>query len=259
MEVFVTPPLNYPELSELGDNNFYILAQLYKKYPDYREYTKKAKEQGSFLILDNGAGDEGEIIQKEELFELTQEILPNEVIPTDELYNSSITVSNLVWFINKMKKTNMEGVGIFACPQAQTVSEYKSLLFAMSTFKEITTIGLSKKTIPYVYGIKKKDSDIDIARIIMVYELQKYPLIYKKNYHCLGMSDCREFLMYKGFSNMRSTDSCYPILAAINDLDLENDPFVRYPTPKDYFELSMTDKQIELAKKNISFLKKCCH
>lgn len=93
----------------------------------------------------------------------------------------------------------------------------------------------------------------------MVYELQKYPLIYKKNYHCLGMSDCREFLMYKGFSNMRSTDSCYPILAAINDLDLENDPFVRYPTPKDYFELSMTDKQIELAKKNISFLKKCCH
>jgi hypothetical protein len=258
MKVFVTPPIKYLELSELGDG-FYCLAQLYKHNKKYRAFTKKMKESGKFIILDSGAGDEGEIIQKEELFELTQEILPNEVIPTDELYNSSITILNLVWFINKMKKTNMEGVGIFACPQARTVSEYKSLLFAMSTFKEVTTIGLSKKTIPYVYGIKVKDQDIDIARITMVYELQKYPLIYKKNYHCLGMGDCREFLMYKGFSNMRSTDSCYPILAAMNDLDLENDPFVRYPTPKDYFELGMTDKQIELAKKNISFLKKCCH
>lgn len=258
MKVFVTPPIKYLELSELGDG-FYCLAQLYKHNEEYRSFTKKMKESGKFIILDSGAGDEGEIIQKEELFELTQEILPNEVIPTDELYNSSITVSNLVWFINKMRKTNMEGVGIFACPQAQTVSEYKSLLFAMSTFEEVTTIGLSKKTIPYIYGIKEKDKDIDIARIIMVYELQKYPLIYKKNYHCLGMSNCREFLMYRGFSNMRSTDSCYPILAAINNLDLEDDPFIRYPTPKDYFELEMTDKQIELAKKNIAFLKKCCH
>lgn len=45
MEVFVTPPLNYLELSELGDNNFYVLAQLYKKYPEYREYTKKQKNK----------------------------------------------------------------------------------------------------------------------------------------------------------------------------------------------------------------------
>ena len=263
MKVFVTPPLNHLELSELGDNNFYVLAQLYKKYPEYREYTKKAKEQGRFLILDNGAGDEGEIIQKEELFELTQEILPNEVIPTDELYDSTKTMMNLVWFISKMRETKMVGVDIFACPQAKTISEYKLAFFAMAQMKEVRTIGLSKKAIPYVYGVKEKDCDIDLTRITMVYDLCKshsYIRFTEKNLHCLGMGDCREFLMYKGFPNIRSTDSCYPIFAAINDVDIEEEPFVnRIPTPKDYFRIDMTVDQIELAKKNIAFLKKCCH
>lgn len=62
----------------------------------------------------------------------------------------------------------MEGIGIFACPQAQTVSEYKSLLFAMTTFKEVTTIGLSKKAIPYVYGIKKRIV-ISISHVLQWY------------------------------------------------------------------------------------------
>ena len=69
MKIFVTPPLNRLELSELGDKNFYVLAQLYKNNPKYREYVAKAKKQGRFLICDNGAGDEGEVVGKEELFD----------------------------------------------------------------------------------------------------------------------------------------------------------------------------------------------
>ena len=57
MKVFVTPPIKYLELSELGDG-FYCLAQLYKHNEKYRAFTKKMKESGKFIILDSGAGDE---------------------------------------------------------------------------------------------------------------------------------------------------------------------------------------------------------
>ena len=57
MKIFVTPPMNHLELSELGDNNFYILGQLYKRNEKYREYTKNAIKQGRFTILDSGVGD----------------------------------------------------------------------------------------------------------------------------------------------------------------------------------------------------------
>lgn len=45
MEVFVTPPLNYLELSELGDNNFYILAQLYKNIQNIVSTLKRQKNK----------------------------------------------------------------------------------------------------------------------------------------------------------------------------------------------------------------------
>ena len=46
MRIFVTPPVKHLELSELGDKNFYILGQLYKRNQEYRDYTKKAIESG---------------------------------------------------------------------------------------------------------------------------------------------------------------------------------------------------------------------
>ena len=50
MKVFVTPPINHLELSELGNENFYILGQLYKRNEEYRKYTKQATEAGLSLI-----------------------------------------------------------------------------------------------------------------------------------------------------------------------------------------------------------------
>lgn len=258
MKYFVTPPIKHLELSELGNGGFYILAQLYKKYPEYRDYVSKMKAAGRFLILDNGAGDEGEVICKEELFELTQEIKPNEVIPTDTLYDMTRTMADLIWFMTKVKSDpSLIGTKIFACPQASTLSEYITFVSVLNEIDEISTIGLSKKTIPYIYGVKEKDQAIDLTRMTFVYHLNSI-LGIKKQFHCLGMGDCREFNAYAKLSFMRSTDSCYPILAAINGIDLRNDRFVRVPTPEDYFELEMSPTQIKLAEKNIEFLAECC-
>lgn len=259
MKIFVTPPLNHLELSELGDNNFYVLAQLYKNNPKYREYVTQAKKQGRFLVCDNGAGDEGEVVGKEELFEIMTEIRPNEIIPTDVLFNHEETLENFNWFVEKMKRLKIKGTSIFACPQGNTIDNYQLCYKEMEKESLVSVIGWSKKTLPYVLYKDLKDRDQFIAEARNRFYLKVQNKI-EKPVHCLGMGDPREFLLYKRNILMRSTDSCYAILSAINGIDLsKNEQFAkRIPTPVNYFDLEMSDEQILLAQKNIKFVKKCC-
>lgn len=258
MKLFVTPPIAHLELSELGNNNFYVLAQLWKHNKKYREYTQKAKEEGRFLILDSGVGDEGEVIEKEELFEITKIIRPNEVIPTDVLFDTHHTIDNCLWFIEQIKKEQIEDVDIFACPQGSNCREYLMCYDFFEKHKNIKTIGWSKKAIPHIfYPSKKRDQNIKESRIALFNHFHATEGL-KKPVHCLGMGDPTEFKAYKLNTMMRSTDSCYPILAAIKGIELGKDEFKRVPTPKNYFDLKMTKKQIELAKRNVEFVKECC-
>lgn len=260
MKLFVTPPIAHLDLSLLGDKNFYILAQLYKKYPEYRIWVREVKKEGKYLILDNGAGDEGEVIEKEELFEIAGEIQPHEVIPTDVLFNQQETIDNLFWFIKeKKKKSYMENIKIFAVPQGNTFEEYMNCYNTMIHMKDVSVIGLSKKTVPHVMiPDVEKDQGIEFSRNKLFNILRSAQQL-KKEIHCLGMGDPREYLMYSRCKLMRSTDSCYPILAAMNGIYLGDlTSGMRVPTPADYFERTLTADQIKLAKENVNFVKICC-
>lgn len=263
MKVFITPPINHLELSELGDNNFYILGQLFKKHEKYREYVWKAKESGRFLILDSGVGDEGEVLTNEELFEMTLQILPNEVIPLDVLYNKNQTIENALWFIDKMKQfEEMKDVKVMAVPQGKDLFEWLECYKFFLDKEEVSTIGMSKKGVPFcVYGKEMKDQSIAEARHKVMGILDDFHFL-KKSLHFLGFGDPNEFDLYqvhryKDFC--RSTDSCYTVLAAMNDLYFGEDRFKRFPTPPDYFERNLTEDQIRLTKENVLYLKNCCN
>lgn len=260
MKVFVTPPIQNLELSELGDNNFYVLGQLYKKSEEYREYTRKAREAGRFLILDSGVGDEGEVLTNEELFELTLEIRPNEVIPLDVLYDKDQTIANFEEFVRWSKqpycKLQLKYTSILACPQGKDYDDWMECYKYFLKNPEVSCIGMSKKAIPHVMNM-----DIANSRVKMVKTLQDQFLI-RKPLHFLGQGDPLEFTYYPRNNLFRSTDSCYPILSALNDQDLESlkdekKEFNRIPTPKDYFELYVTSDKNELVVKNVIYLKEC--
>lgn len=259
MKVFVTPPIDHLELSELGDNNFYILGQLYKKSEKYREYTKKAIEDGRFTILDSGVGDEGEVLTNEELFQLTLEIEPNEVIPLDVLYDSTQTLINFNQFLEWLKearaKEKLLNTTILACPQGKDwVDWYDCYKFFMWN-KYVSCIGMSKKAIPHIMNT----DNIAFARSKVVSKLKACNAL-RKPLHFLGQGDPKEFIPYKNEKIFRSTDSCYPILAAINGQDIEKvEKFERIPTPSDYFEKEIKEEQMELIKSNVRYLKKCCN
>lgn len=236
MRVFITPPINHLELSELGDNNFYILGQLYKRDEKYREYTKKAIEDGRFTILDSGVGDEGEVLTNEELFQLTLEIEPNEVIPLDVLYDSTQTLINFNQFLEWLKEARAKGkllnTTILACPQGKNWEAWYDCYKFFMWNKYVSCIGMSKKAIPHIMNT----DNIAFARNKVVSKLKAYNSL-SKPLHFLGQGDPKEFIPYKNEKIFRSTDSCYPILAAINGQDIEKvEKFERIPTPSDYFE-----------------------
>ena len=78
-----------------------------------------------------------------------------------------------------------------------------------------------------------------------------------KPIHLLGMGEHTEFDYYldNKVQNIRSSDSCYTILAASNGIDFEEGNTTRIPTTNDYFNATLTEEQKALAKKNINFLK----
>lgn len=259
MRVFVTPPINHLELSELGDNNFYILGQLYKRDEKYREYTKKAIEDGRFTILDSGVGDEGEVLTNEELFQLTLEIEPNEVIPLDVLFNKNQTLINFNQFLEWLKEARANGkllnTTLLACPQGKNWEDWYDCYKFFMWNKYVSCIGMSKKAIPHVMNT----DNIAFARSKVVSKLKAYNSL-SKSLHFLGQGDPKEFIPYKNEKIFRSTDSCYPILAAINGQDIEKvEKFERIPTPSDYFEKEIKEEQMKLIKSNVRYLKKCCN
>ena len=252
MQVFITPPNSHLELSELGTNNFYCLGQIYVKNEEYRNYAKKAKEAGRFIILDSGVGDHGTPLSNRELFEVAKELQPNEVIPLDTLYNSPETIHNVIEMYSWLNDAGLtDKVKIFMCPQGDTYEEWLNCYDWALKDNRVSTIGFSKKTIPHIlFPGCKADEFIGEARNIM-YQILKTRGLIQKPIHMLGSGGPKEYRAYEGDSLIRSTDSCVAVWEGMNKNFFISMDYKRIPTPPDYFSREMTDEQIEDAKTNI--------
>lgn len=253
IDFYVIPPLSELELMENGDR-FFCLAQLYKKDEKYREFFKQKLAEGKWVTLDNGTGD-NDAISQDELFEIMLELMPSEVIPLDVLFNKDETLSNVKNFIERLRSVNLEDkIEIFACPQGNTFNEWVDCYIQLSNLKEVKTIGMSKLAIPWVMSGSKNDQNIARDRNNMFDFLEESGLL-KKQLHFLGAGEPKEFLHYKDSVFVRSTDSCFTCWSAMNNISFDEE-YRRIPTPKDYFQRTMTEEQIALAKENISILSK---
>lgn len=255
MEFYVIPPLSKLELMNKG-NRIFVLTQLWKKSEEYRNFILDQKAQGKWITLDNGAGDHDTTTTQEELLMIVKELLPNEVIPIDVLFDYEATVYNLDRFVELMRGEDLlDKVEIFGCPQGRNKEEWLKSYRYMLKHPFVKTIGLSKITVPYVYDTGKDDKGIMEGRHLCFEELKELDLL-QKPIHCLGAGDPREFLKYINEPLMRSTDSCFTVWSAMNGIDWHEGEFLRIPTPREYFDLEITDKEVELAVFNINFLKK---
>jgi hypothetical protein len=145
---------------------------------------------------------------------------------------------------------------VFACPQGSTKSEWLDCYCEMIKNPFVNTIGLSKIAVPKCWNNAENDELIAISRNQCVDELKNRNILYKP-LHLLGMGEHNEFDFYlkNKIPNIRSSDSCYTILAAINNIDFSSGNITRVPTTNDYFNTVLNDSTKSLAKKNIEYLK----
>lgn len=255
MDFYVIPPLSRLDLIEKGDRVF-VLSQLWKKSSEYRKKILEFKEKGIWITLDNGAGDHDTTTTEADLIEICKELVPNEVIPIDVLFDRESTIHNLERFISLLESEGLsKDIEVFACPQGKDKNDWFECYRYMLDHPQVKTIGLSKITIPYIYQTGKDDQGIMEGRQMCYQELVELDLI-KKPIHCLGAGDPREFMMYVNNPLMRSTDSCFTIWSAMNGIDWYQGNFERIITPKDYFNLQVQEKSFDLIDSNIDFLKK---
>lgn len=260
MKFFCIPPTKHLGIMNCGDGDF-VLCHHYVENPDYRDFFLTGRFEyeasgGRFTILDNGAAEHS-LVTMSTLLDVAAELEPDEVIAPDVLFNKNQTLENLNLFVNEMiqrdliKKTN-----IFACPQGSTKQEWLECYQAMLENPYVSTIGLSKIAVPKCWNNATGDEMIGLSRNQCVAELHQRNML-TKPLHLLGMGEFTEFAYYieNNIPNIRSSDSCYTILAALNGIDFTTGNVQRIPTDNEYFSRDVTLEEEILSMKNMRHLR----
>ena len=257
MKFYLIPPNNHLDMMHLGDS-YFGLAHHYVKDPSYRQYflDLRANTPEAFITMDNSAAEHS-LVTEDILLDIVEELKPNEVIAPDVLFNKEKTLSNFYSFLLKMEHRKLlDHTSIFACPQGQTKEDWLQCYYTMMTCPNVTCVGLSKIAVPKCWNDVTGDKLIGRSRNECVSELQRLNFL-RKPLHLLGMGEHNEFDFYlkNKIPNIRSSDSCYTVLAAINNISFAEGNLTRIPTSNDYFDVNLTPDQKDLAGQNINFLK----
>lgn len=257
----IIPPRAHVELMHLGDS-YFCLAQQYAKDKEYAMFFQQAADSSKFIILDNGAGDH-DTINFYEYIEVIKELRPSEAISIDVLFNKNQTIQNLSRFIRAFEENKIDNVDIFYCAQGSTFGEWYDCYKVGIDTVEVKTIGMSKLAIPgALFGQRwvrdNLDKQVATSRKIVYNALVALQQI-TKPLHFLGAEDPREFKNYLQDPMCRSNDSCYAILAGYNEIEWKEGNFTRIATPSNYFDLELSDKQLQIAIDNIKYIQDVAH
>ena len=255
MDIYVISPLSNLEPMKLGERIF-ALAHLWVQSAEYRAFILDRKEEGYWITLDNSAAERA-LVTEDILIEICRELMPDEVIAPDVLFDKDATIINAIDFRNRMEEEGLLGtIDIFFCPQGIDKEDWLLAYNWAINQDWINVIGFSKIAVPNAFlDNYTNDQGIKEARH-MAYDYLKEQGLLVKPIHCLGQGDPTEFAYYD-HPMMRSTDSVYPVFAASLGQDFTVDHTTRTPTPHNFletFDMSSVDR--ELIKSNVQFLYK---
>lgn len=254
MEFYFISPVAHLELMEKGDRLF-GLAHLYVKYPHYRRFLQQKSDDGWFITMDNGAA-EASTVTEDILIDIVKDLIPNEVIAPDVLFNKEQTIANLDSFVHRMVESKLiNDTEIFFAPQGKDKQAWLECYEYGVLHPAVSTIGMSKFAIPHAFlGKAENDQQIKEARHQAYDHLAANNLLLKP-LHFLGAGDMREFDHYK-HKMVRSNDSCNAIWSGMNYIEFEQGDFKRVPTPHNYFERTINPQENQIALANMRWIKK---
>ncbi len=255
MDVYVISPLSDLEPMKLGERIF-ALSHLWVQSAEYRAFILDRKEEGYWITLDNSAAERA-LVTEDILIEICRELMPDEVIAPDVLFDMRQTMQNARKFRDRMDEEGLLGtIDIFFCPQGSSKQDWLTAYKWGLQQDWINVIGFSKIAVPNAWLENyTNDQGIKEARH-MAYDYLKEQGLLIKPIHCLGQGDPTEFAYYD-HPMMRSTDSVYPVFAASLGQDFTVDHTTRTPTPHSFLEtFDMSSVNPELIESNVEFLYK---
>lgn len=238
---------------KLGDRIF-ALSHLWVQFPEYRAFILDQKEQGKFITLDNSAAERA-LVTEDILIEICRELMPDEVIAPDVLFDMRQTMQNARKFRDRMEEEGLLGaIDILFCPQGSSKQDWLTAYKWGLQQDWINVIGFSKIAVPNAFLNQTNDQGIKEARH-MAYDYLNEQGLLVKPIHCLGQGDPTEFAYYT-HPMMRSTDSVYPVFAACLGQDFTVDHTTRTPTPHNFLEMFiMSNEDNALIESNVQFLR----
>jgi hypothetical protein len=223
MKFYPIFPINAITENIVSENTFkergaMVLAQHVLSDADYRNFYSQDFE---YKILDNGAAEEGSVTD-EQLIQAISIIKPNIVVCPDVLFNAQETIKRTRNFIDLLKSSNAN-TDIMVVPQGNTRNEY------IDCMKELLSISQSKHV-----GVSKLGASIGFTdRCECVKNITR--LFPNTELHLLGCNNPIEAVYAKQFSQVKSMDSCLPVLYGLVEKNLPICLDNRMQTPKQYF------------------------
>ena len=207
-------PINMLSRSfEINDYE-YCLPHLLDQNEIYKNHFEKAKETGSYIIMDNSLHELGEAYDTERLLHWVDHLEPDEFIVPDVWMNYAQTHAQAKYWIQHSYPEN-------TTPVAVVQGEDKGKAF--QCYRALKELGYKKLAISYgadwyndLHPHPNKDLGKALGRINFISSLYSGGLIDKYDrIHLLGCCVPQEFGWYRGYKEIESIDTSNPVMAAL--------------------------------------------
>lgn len=191
--------------------------------PEYAAfYASEARKTDTIVIMDNGLWELGSSMSFEALMEASRNILPDELIAPDVLYDMPKTLhatseflTQLECFKRSIRESSPKPVPFlefanFAVPQGKNRKDWLYCFDHFNNNPLIRTIG-----IPKILNKSWKPG----GRLGCMSFLEHTNRIHSdKQYHALGVHDPTEFLQLSKFDWLRSVDTALPVHIGMSEI-----------------------------------------
>ena len=217
-------PINLLHKSFDWNDYEYCLPHLLDENEKYQDHFLKAKQSGSYIIMDNSLHELGKAYNEDRLDHWIKTLEPNEFIVPDVWENQTATITNAAYWTHKSFPLSTKKVAVV---QAKNFEE------ALSCY--INLKGLGYKKIAFSYGAQyyndlfphpNKFVGKMMGRIATIHRLWDMEIITPTDkIHLLGCALPQEFAYYKklmGLGIIESLDTSNPIIHGLKGIKYEH-------------------------------------
>lgn len=234
-------------------NDYDYLLPLFWKHPEYQEHFKTAREQGRFIILDNGLF-EGQAEDMAKLQEIHDIIQPDVIISQDVWNDSTATWDN---WVKWSEIFNPEKLMVVI--QAECAYKAKNLYYDLvNTGAKYIGFNHSGKFYDECSSHNNFTLRKTLGRINFIHNIALYKDVH---HHLLGTNLAEEFKYYHDLPQIKSGDTSNPVMLAFEGNEYDGSITYKPMTKmEDVFDRKLDSWELELVSarilRNINYFRK---